>query len=333
MLLWNDIAKYTTGYTNGIKRLKNVLSDAKESQNKKLNHKTNTFNINPSVDDYGLDKRITIKTMKFKSDNDLKNMFNNKSTPSHSLKGQVELSPGTKRVIEMTNKMIPKVDHSKVEPKYQRKSNKDLILKNLSKSFARDYVEGLKEKELSNDSELIPLRDHSPPPLPRHKQPTHLPKPERPPESIPRPKRAAPLIPNTPSPHKPLPSPHPKPEKPDIPNELSPIPKLNRRNQKLDIGPVTFSTPQPSQQSTPQSSKTSSESPLTPLTPERIQAKVNNILSVIEHETKKNPDSINGELTAGSKMKYKVLAKGLDVDLSGISTRKDIFDLVSPLKK
>ena len=54
---------------------------------------------------------------------------------------------------------------------------------------------------------------------------------------------------------------------------------------------------------------------------------------MIEHDTIKNPNAINGELTEENKKIYILLAQGLDADLSGISTRQDIFDLVSPFKK
>ena len=56
--------------------------------------------------------------MKFKTNNDLKNMFKNKSTPSNELKGKVELSSGTQNAIKTFNKSIPKIDHSYIDPQY-----------------------------------------------------------------------------------------------------------------------------------------------------------------------------------------------------------------------
>jgi hypothetical protein len=118
MLVWNDIAKYTKDYNNGIKKLDDAVSDANNLQKEKLNHKTNQFKLHSLTDDYGLNDKVTIRTMKFKYDNGLKNMFHNKSTPGNSLKGNVELSSGTKEVIRMTNKWIPKIDHSYIDPQY-----------------------------------------------------------------------------------------------------------------------------------------------------------------------------------------------------------------------
>jgi len=156
MLVWNDIAKYTKDYNNGIKKLDDVLTDANKLQNEKLNHKKNKFKLHSLTDDYGLNDKVTIRPMKFKYDNDLKNMFHNKSTPGNSLKGNVELSSGTKEVIKMTNKWIPKIDHSYIDPQYyehklEGKTNKDLMLKELSKSkeFAQKYVAGLSKPKFS----------------------------------------------------------------------------------------------------------------------------------------------------------------------------------------
>ena len=153
MLVWNDIAKYTNDYKNGIKKLDDIVNDADKAQNNKLNYKKNKFKLHSSTDDYGLDDKITIRSMKFKTSNDLKDMFKNKSTPSNLLKGKVELSSGTKNVINMQNKMIPKIDHSYIDPGYyehklEGKTNKDLMLKELSsgKDFAKQYVAGLPKR-------------------------------------------------------------------------------------------------------------------------------------------------------------------------------------------
>ena len=153
MLVWNDIAKYTNDYKNGIKKLDGIVNDADKAQNNKLNYKKNKFKLHSSTDDYGLDDKITIRSMKFKTSNDLKDMFKNKSTPSNLLKGKVELSSGTQNVINMQNKMIPKIDHSYIDPGYyehklEGKTNKDLILKEMSHSrdFANNYVAGLPKR-------------------------------------------------------------------------------------------------------------------------------------------------------------------------------------------
>ena len=153
MLVWNDIAKYTNDYKNGIKKLDDIVNDADKAQNNKLNYKKNKFKLHSSTDDYGLDDKITIRSMKFKTSNDLKDMFKNKSTPSNLLKGKVELSSGIQNVINMQNKMIPKIDHSYIDPGYyehklEGKTNKDLMLKELSsgKDFAKQYVAGLPKR-------------------------------------------------------------------------------------------------------------------------------------------------------------------------------------------
>ena len=169
MLVWNDIAKYTKDYNNGIKKLDDVLIDAKILQNEKLNHKTNKFKLHSLTDDYGLDDKITIRTMKFKYDNGLKNIFDGKSIPGNSLKGKTELSSGTKEVINMTNKMIPKIDHSYIDPGYyehklEGKTNNDLMLKNMSgKEFAKNYVSDIMNKKTpeQNDLQIEPLSKRS----------------------------------------------------------------------------------------------------------------------------------------------------------------------------
>jgi len=180
MLVWNDIAKYTNDYKNGIKKLDSIVNDADKAQNNKLNYKKNKFKLHSSTDDYGLDDKITIRSMKFKTSNDLKDMFKNKSTPSHLLKGKVELSSGTQNVINMQNKMIPKVDHSYIDPGYyehklEGKTNNDLILKEMSsgKDFAKQYVAGLpKRTNLLNDiNKGIELTTPSTPPT--HQKPEY----------------------------------------------------------------------------------------------------------------------------------------------------------------
>ena len=68
MLVWNDIAKYTKDYNNGIKKLDDAVSDANNLQKEKLNHKTNQFKLHSLTDDYGLNDKVTIRPMKFKYD-------------------------------------------------------------------------------------------------------------------------------------------------------------------------------------------------------------------------------------------------------------------------
>ena len=172
MLVWNDIAKYTKDYNNGIKKLDDVLIDAKKLQNEKLNHKTNKYKLHSLSDDYGLDDKITIRTMKFKYNNDLKNIFDSKSIPGNSLKGKTELSSGTKEVINMTNKMIPKIDHSYIDPGYyehklEGKTNNDFMLKEMSngKEFAKKYIEDMKNKsELILDDMILDANSRIKPP-------------------------------------------------------------------------------------------------------------------------------------------------------------------------
>jgi len=56
----------------------------------------------------------------------------------------------------MTNKLIPKIDHSTVDPGYyehklnEMKSNKDLLMKRLSNAvaFAKSFVSDLKKKKM-----------------------------------------------------------------------------------------------------------------------------------------------------------------------------------------
>ncbi len=65
--------------------------------------------------------------------------------PSNSLNGKVNLSTGTREIIKMTNKMIPKIDHSGYyEHKLNEiKSNKDLMTSEYSKAetFAKEFIE------------------------------------------------------------------------------------------------------------------------------------------------------------------------------------------------
>ena len=44
MLVWNDIAKYTNDYKNGIKKLDDMVNDSDKTLNNKLNHKKINLN-------------------------------------------------------------------------------------------------------------------------------------------------------------------------------------------------------------------------------------------------------------------------------------------------
>ena len=150
-MIWNDINIFKRDYTNGIKKLD---GDTDKMQNEKVKHKTNAFNITPDIDEHGLDDKYTIRPFKIHYDQSLKNLFKNKCAPSNSLNGKVNLSTGTREIIKMTNKMIPKIDHSGVSPGYYEhklnevKSNKDLMRREYSKAntFAKDYVERMKKQ-------------------------------------------------------------------------------------------------------------------------------------------------------------------------------------------
>ena len=45
MLVWNDIAKYTNDYKNGIKKLDDMVNDSDKTLNNKLNYKKNKFKV------------------------------------------------------------------------------------------------------------------------------------------------------------------------------------------------------------------------------------------------------------------------------------------------
>ena len=150
-MIWNDINIFKRDYTNGIKKLD---GDTDKMQNDKVKHKTNAFNITPDIDEHGLDDKYTIRPFKIHYDQSLKDLFKNKCAPSNSLNGKVNLSTGTREIIKMTNKMIPKIDHSGVDPGYYEhklndiKSNKDLMKREYSNAdaFAKSFVTDLKNK-------------------------------------------------------------------------------------------------------------------------------------------------------------------------------------------
>ena len=166
-MIWNDINIFKRDYTNGIKKLD---GDTDKMQNDKVKHKTNAFNITPDIDEHGLDDRYTIRPFKIHYDQSLKNLFENKCAPSNSLNGKVNLSTGTREIIKMTNKLIPKIDHSRVSPGYYEhklneiKSNKDLIIKEYSKAstFAKDYDERMKRQGNDRTNIMSQLRMGAP---------------------------------------------------------------------------------------------------------------------------------------------------------------------------
>ena len=163
-MIWNDINIFKRDYTNGIKKLD---GDTDKMKNEKIKHKTNAFNITPDIDEHGLDDKYTIRPFKIHYDQSLKNLFKNKCAPSNSLNGKVNLSTGTREIIKMTNKMIPKIDHSGVDPGYYEhklndiKSNKDLMKREYSKAetFAKEFVTA-KKKDLEGILKL-----QTPPPI------------------------------------------------------------------------------------------------------------------------------------------------------------------------
>jgi hypothetical protein len=167
-MIWNDINIFKNYYTNGIKKLD---GNTDKMQNEKVKHNTKAFNITPDIDEHGLDDKYTIRPFKIHYDQSLKNLFKNKCAPSNSLNGKVNLSTGTREIIKMTNKMIPKIDHSGVDPGYYEhklneiKSNKDLMIKEYSKAntFAKDYVERMKRQGNDKTNIMAQIRTQNNP--------------------------------------------------------------------------------------------------------------------------------------------------------------------------
>ena len=150
-MIWSDI---TRDYNNSIKIIDD-LNDANKNQNEKLKHNKHSFNISTQIDEHGLEDKYTIRPFKLHYDQSFKDLFKNRRTPGSLLKGsQINLSTGTKEIIKMTNKLIPKIDYSGVDPGYYEhklnevKSNKDLMKRELSKAseFAKSFVTDLKAK-------------------------------------------------------------------------------------------------------------------------------------------------------------------------------------------
>ena len=160
-MIWNDVNLFSRDYTNGIKKL-NSGTDYKDLQNEKLKYSSKAIDITPEINENGLDEKYTIRPFKLHYDQSFKNMFKNKCTPSNSLDGKVNLSTGSKEIIKMTNKLIPKIDHSGVSPGYYEhklnevKSNKDLLMKRLSNAdaFAKSFVSDLKKKK-NDEAEIL----------------------------------------------------------------------------------------------------------------------------------------------------------------------------------
>ena len=118
IMIWPDIPVFIRDYSNGIKKI-DCCSD--EILKKKIKYNPNEFHLNPLSDDFGLEEKYTIRPFKLSHNNSLKDLFKNRYTPSNTLKGsQVNLSTGTgtKEIIKMTEKMIPKIDHSTIDPGY-----------------------------------------------------------------------------------------------------------------------------------------------------------------------------------------------------------------------
>ena len=144
MIVWDDIEKLTKNYHSGIKKLDGLNENTKYNNNK-TNHKNN-FKFKQSNDDYGLDDKVTIRPFHIKYDSNIQKLMVGKSTPSKIL-GKHNLSSGTIEAIKYGNSTIPKIDYSYVDPQYfehklKGKTNKDFILKELSKGqeFARNFL-------------------------------------------------------------------------------------------------------------------------------------------------------------------------------------------------
>ena len=164
-MIWSDIGIYTRDYNDGIKKIDD-LNDATKNQNDKLKHKTNAFNTTPQIDEYGLDDKYTIRPFKLHYDQSFKDLFKNKTTPSSLLNGKVNLSTGTKEIIKMTNKFIPKIDYSGVDAGYYEhklnevKSNKDLMMREYSKgeTFAKEFLSEMKKKGNDNSALMAEMK-------------------------------------------------------------------------------------------------------------------------------------------------------------------------------
>ena len=149
-MIWPDVPIFIRDYSNGIKKLDD---NSEEILKKKIKYNPNAFHLNPLSDDFGLDEKYTIRPFNLHTSSSLKDLFKNRYTPSNTLKGsKVNLSTGTKEIIKMTEKMIPKIDHSTIDPRYYENkmnkihSNEDLMLREMSKAdaFAKGFIANLK---------------------------------------------------------------------------------------------------------------------------------------------------------------------------------------------
>ena len=82
------------------------------------------------------------------------------------LNGKVNISTGTKEIIKMTNKLIPKIEYSGVDPEYYEynlneiKSNQDLMKIEYSKAdtFAKDFITEMKKKGNDNSALMAEMK-------------------------------------------------------------------------------------------------------------------------------------------------------------------------------
>ena len=233
MIVWNDIEHLTKNYNSGLKKLDGLNENEKFNKNK-TNHNKNKFHFNPSNDEYGLDEKYTIRPFHIKYDTSFNKLMSGKSTPSKSL-GKHSLSSGTVEAIKLTKNLIPKIDYSYTDPQYyehklQGKTTKDLILKELSKGkkFAKEYMErqNMGMEDLNTNIKPVFSSSSSPPPSPSRSSSKNLSFKE---------KQSIKMMDEIENSSQPFPSLTP------TSNKLSFSKKDN--NDKLYIGPATFSTP------------------------------------------------------------------------------------------
>ena len=356
MLVWNDIEKYKNEINN-TKKLDGLNENDKLSKSK-TNYNKNAFHFNHHVNDYGLNDKVTIKPFHVTYDQSFKNMFANKSTPSKMLKGKVELSSGTRRVIEMTDKMIPKIDHSYIDPGYyehklEGKTNKDLMLKNISKSkeFAKKFIEGMKPSpSLTLSPKPSPRNSFSssPPPSPRDPQtsPKHTPQPPR--HSIPLETKSKP--PQSPiqkigldiksaMPPSAMP-PSPIKSKAEIIEEASQrdtrLLNAKKRLTQIQKNNVEnkFKTPKSiPPPSTPASSLAPSPSVTSSPQASRNEIIINLVQDKIDKDYHKSSKSYGANMKSETLAEFQKLAEGLNIDFTNITTRRQIENALNKILK
>ena len=182
-MIWPDVPIFIRDYSNGIKKLDD---NSEEILKKKIKYNPNAFHLNPLSDDFGLDEKYTIRPFNIHTSSSLKDLFKNKTTPSRTLGGTVNLSTGTKEILKMTEKMIPKIDHSKIDSGYYENkmnkihSNEDLMLREMSKAdaFAKGFIDNLKPVTLVGGGpinlEPSPAPTSTPAPTPTPSKSTSL---------------------------------------------------------------------------------------------------------------------------------------------------------------